>query len=225
MARWMSAHGDVGDRDVLQMAPSTVSSAKPRQPSNTQLEMVMFLKPPLDSVPHLMRPVPTRPLGSAGQRFQRAVEHRAEFVDAGDVAVGDRDVFGRARIAEREGALGADAVVPGRIDGAVGDAHVAAAVDIHAVAVGVDVEIVDGEVVDAGREDAEPSSLKHREVAQEDVVAVLQRDRFVADAGSSRYRAELSRSCPRLRPLPQMRPGPKMAMSWRFSPQMRLLCQ
>ena len=32
-------------------------------------------------------------------------------------------------------------------------------------------------------------------------------------------------SWPRLRPLPQMRPGPKMPKSWMFSPQMRLLCQ
>ena len=28
----------------------------PRLPSKMQLLMVMFLKPPLDSVPHLMRP-------------------------------------------------------------------------------------------------------------------------------------------------------------------------
>ena len=45
------------------IAPSTDSSAKPRQLSKTQLEMVMFLNPPLVSVPSLMRPVPTRPLG------------------------------------------------------------------------------------------------------------------------------------------------------------------
>src|SRR5437667_12844028 len=38
-------------------APSTVSSANPRQLSKTQFEMVMFLKPPFDSVPHLILPV------------------------------------------------------------------------------------------------------------------------------------------------------------------------
>src|ERR1700731_2692557 len=52
------------------IAPSTVSNAKPRQPSNTQLEIVMFLKPPFDSVPHLMRPVGLVILESACQRFQ-----------------------------------------------------------------------------------------------------------------------------------------------------------
>ena len=40
------------------MAPSTVSSASPWHPSNTQFEMVMLRKPPSDSVPNLMRPVP-----------------------------------------------------------------------------------------------------------------------------------------------------------------------
>src|SRR4051812_36522850 len=38
-------------------APSTDSSARPQQYSNTQFEIVMFLNPPLDSVPNLIRPV------------------------------------------------------------------------------------------------------------------------------------------------------------------------
>src|SRR5579883_642667 len=38
-------------------APSTVSSARPWHPSNTQLEIVILRKPPFDSVPNLMRPV------------------------------------------------------------------------------------------------------------------------------------------------------------------------
>ncbi len=37
--------------------PSTVSSASPRLRSKTQLAIVMFLKPPSDSVPNLIRPV------------------------------------------------------------------------------------------------------------------------------------------------------------------------
>ena len=42
---------------VLYATVSTDSRARPRQKSNTQLETVMFLNPPLDSVPNLMRPV------------------------------------------------------------------------------------------------------------------------------------------------------------------------
>ena len=44
------------------MAPSTVSSAKPWHFSKTQFDIVMFLNPPFDSVPNLMRPVPQPPL-------------------------------------------------------------------------------------------------------------------------------------------------------------------
>src|SRR5215469_10819375 len=38
-------------------APSTLSIASPLHPSNTQFETVMFLNPPFDSVPNLIRPV------------------------------------------------------------------------------------------------------------------------------------------------------------------------
>src|ERR1017187_7499793 len=37
--------------------PSTVSNASPPEISKTQLEIVMFLNPALDSVPHLILPV------------------------------------------------------------------------------------------------------------------------------------------------------------------------
>ena len=72
-----------------------------------------------------------------------------------------------ARIAERVAGLGTDAVVPRRVDGAVGDAHVLAAVDVHAVAVGVDLEVVDGEVVDAGEQQAEVAALEDGEIAED----------------------------------------------------------
>ena len=39
------------------IAPSTLSIASPLHPSNTQFETVMFLNPPFDSVPNLIRPV------------------------------------------------------------------------------------------------------------------------------------------------------------------------
>ena len=45
--------------------PSTLSSAKPRQPSKRQLPMKTFLNPPFDSVPHLIRPVGCPPLALA----------------------------------------------------------------------------------------------------------------------------------------------------------------
>ena len=152
--------------------PSTVSSASPWQPSNTQLEMVMFLNPPFDSVPNLMRPVRVT-LVSGIVRLESAVEQSAELVFSGDVTIGDGDILGGARIAQRERTLGTDGIVPGRIDGAVRDANVAAAVEVNAVAVGVDFQIVDGEVVHAGGQNAEVSALQNGEVAQDDVAAIL----------------------------------------------------
>ena len=84
------------------IAPSTDSSAKPWQLSKTQLEMVMFLKPPLDSVPSLMRPVPHVRFGLMVIGFQVPSSTDAEFVIAGNVAVGDGEVFGGARVAQGE---------------------------------------------------------------------------------------------------------------------------
>jgi hypothetical protein len=46
-------------------APSTVSSARPRERVNTMFEIVMFLNPPFDSVPSLMRPVGPSRSGAA----------------------------------------------------------------------------------------------------------------------------------------------------------------
>src|SRR5207237_1408476 len=80
-------------------------------------------------------------------------------------------------------ALGANAVVVGRIDRAIGDPDILAAVEVDAVAVGVDLEIVAGPVVDSRGEDAEVAAVIDREIAEDDVAAILERDRFVADSG------------------------------------------
>ncbi len=123
-----------------------------------------------------------------GEPLPGAVDDGAELVAAGDVVVGDGDVVGRANVAKGEAGLGADAVVPGGVDGAVRDADVAAAVDVETVAVGVDEEVVDGHVVDAGGEQGEVAAFEDGEVAEEDVVAVLERDGLVAYAGLARQR-------------------------------------
>src|SRR5579884_3369676 len=113
-------------------APSTLSSARPWQPSKRQLAMVMFSKPPFDSVPHLIRPVRAR-----RERLEGPVQHRSHLKAAADEAIGDGDVLGSARGAQRIRAFGADAVVPGGVHGAMGDAHIPAAIQVHAVAVGL----------------------------------------------------------------------------------------
>ena len=62
-------------------------------------------------------------------------------------------------------------------------------------------------------EDAEVSALEDGEVAEDDVAAVLEGDGLVADAGLLGGVSGVVAACsswPRLRPLPQMRPGPVM---------------
>ncbi len=58
-----------------------------------------------------------------------------------------------------------------------------AAVDVEAVALGVDEEVVEGEGVDAGGEDGEVAAVEDGEVAEQDVEAVLEADGLVAYAG------------------------------------------
>ena len=109
-----------------------------------------------------------------------AVEQRAFLEAAAHIAVSNGDKLGRFGPAQCITTLQADAVIPRRVDIAVRDAHVAAAIDIHAVAVGVDAQVVDGKVIDAGGEYAEVAAVENGEIAQNHVVAVLQSDGLVA---------------------------------------------
>ena len=70
-------------------------------------------------------------------------------------------MIGRARVAEAEGTLQANAVIPGRVDAAIRDADIAATVDVDRVAIRVDGEIVDGEIVGTGSEDAEVAAVEN----------------------------------------------------------------
>jgi hypothetical protein len=143
-------------------------------------EMNSVLQPPFDSVPHLIRPVACRAC-SGGMGFQvpsitepnclLPVKEQSEIV-----------MFSLARISKRERALRADPIIPRGIHGAIADAHVAATIDIESVPIGIDEYIVDSQVVDARRQKSEPTSLQHGEVAQQDVVTILQCNRLVGDA-------------------------------------------
>src|SRR5262249_53332062 len=57
--------------------------------------------------------VPVTGLPEIHKGLEAAVEQRAELIAASDVAIGDHDVLGRARISEGKRALGADRIVPG----------------------------------------------------------------------------------------------------------------
>jgi len=176
------AHGDVGNGDVFAegavfaLEGEAVAAVEDAVGDGDVFEATVGLSAALDAAG-------AGDAGFGGEEFEGAVEEGAELVGAGDVAVGDGDVFGGAGVAEGKAALGADGVVPGGVDGAVGDADIVAAVDVDAVAVGVDFEVVDGEVVDAGEEEAEVAAFEDGEVAEDDVAAVFERDGLVGYAG------------------------------------------
>ena len=178
-----------------------------------------------------------------------AVEKRPDVV-ARDVAVGDGDVLGGARLAERVRALEHDRVVVRRVDGGVRDAHVAARVDVESVAVGVDLQVVDGQRVDAGGEQREMPAVQDGEVAERDVAGPLQGNRLVALArpsaaqrdrlgirgpagGGAHAQRPIARPPPRpgrarpplVSPRPSIRPGPTIATFSTSIAEIRLLRQ
>lgn len=88
-----------------------------------------------------------------------AVKNAAKLIVASDEAIGDGHVLCGPQIAEREAGLRANTIILRRIDGAVRYAHILAAVDVHAVPVGIDIEVVDGEVINSGKQKTEVASL------------------------------------------------------------------
>ena len=92
----------------------------------------------------------------------------------------DLDPLGQAHLAEGKRALEHDGVVVGRIDPAAAHDHVAAAIDVDGVAVGVDVEILDHEIIAAGRQDGEVAAARDAETRQAHASRILEGDGLVA---------------------------------------------
>ena len=103
----------------------------------------------------------------------------------------------------------------GEFTRAVGDAYILAAVDVHAVAVGVDLEVVDGEVVDAGKQQAEVAALRIEKSRNRTLRQFLSAMALLPTPACSATKGAPSplRPRPLERPLPQIRPGPVMLKS------------
>ncbi len=80
------------------------------------------------------------------------------------------------------GAFQHQCVIVGRVDFAVGDGQVFATVDVNAVAVGVNSNIVHRTQVAARQDDGKVTTLINRHIPDKDVAAKLQRDGLVARA-------------------------------------------
>ena len=133
------AHGDVGDGDVFQQRAvdrfesESLAALEDAVGDGDVLESAVGLGAALDAPG-----ASDLAVGLHRELLPCAVENRAELIAAADEAVGDVHVLAGAVVAEGEAGLGNDGVVPRGVDGAVGDADVLAAVNVHAVAVGVD---------------------------------------------------------------------------------------
>ncbi len=114
----------------------------------------MFLNPPFDSVPHLIRPVRNARTPS-GEWLVGRVQQTSFRKTSAHKTICDGDVLGGPRITKREGTLGANRVIPRRIHAAIGNAHISATIEIDSVAIGIDFQIVHGEIVYAGRQNSE----------------------------------------------------------------------
>ena len=140
---------------------------------------------------------PRRLRGIGIDRLESTVKHRTYREAAGYVAVANRDILGRACFAKRKRALQADTIVPRRVYAAPGDADILATINVHAIAICVDLQIFKRQVDDAGRQDAKMPSGKNRNVTHRDIVAALERDYLVGRAGSIvRRAARLGRFAP-----------------------------
>src|SRR5579883_1157480 len=59
---------------------------------------------------------------------------------------------------------------------------VTAAIDIHAVAVGIDLQVTDRKVVDSGRQNPEPAAVANCDITKKHIAAELEADRLVTVA-------------------------------------------
>src|SRR5712691_3414119 len=162
------AHGDVGDGNVFEQSTinclqrQAATIVKDAIRNHDVLEPAVGLGAKLDSAGR------TADIVSVVVSLERPIKKRA-FVIAADLTVGDGDVLGRARITKRERALRANSIVKGRVDCAIRNPDVAAGINVDAVAVSVDLQIVDGEVVDAGGENCKVAAMQDRNITNDDV--------------------------------------------------------
>jgi hypothetical protein len=80
-----------------------------------------------------------------------------------------RDVLRGSGETQRIVALQADCVVEWRVDADVRNADIAARIDINAVAIGINLNIIDREIVHAGCEDREVATVQNRDIADQNV--------------------------------------------------------
>src|SRR5262249_20357274 len=118
-------------------------------------------------------PAVARNIGVGRKWLAGTIEQRSLFETAGQQTVTDRNHLGRAGVSKSKRTFEANAVIPRRVHAAVDHAHVAATINVDTIAVGIDHQIIDGEVVDARGKNPKVAAMQDGEITKYDVMTVL----------------------------------------------------
>jgi len=142
------AHRDIADHDILQMTAidrlqgQATATLEDAVRDGDVLESATRLRAELDATRHKAVVGSLRLVALPG-----AIQDAATVVTAHQ-AIRDGHILRILEVAQAIRSLQHDGIVPGRIDRAVADADILAAVDIEAVAVRIDLHIEDAQVID-----------------------------------------------------------------------------
>jgi len=142
--------------------------------------------------------------------LEGSIQHRAQFVIARNPAICNGQVPRWSRITQRIIDLDRSRHPTANLR-AIRYPHVLAAINVHPIPIGVDLQVIDRQVIHPRQKQAKVPALQHGKVAQQHVAAVLQRNRLVAHsrllgsnswvvAAGSALRAKDSGPCPRSGP-------------------------
>src|SRR5215813_8101974 len=166
------AHADVRNRYILEHGAIDCLQSK----SSAAIEDAVCDGDPLKAAIRFspkLDPAVARNIGVGRKWLAGTIEQRSLFETAGQQTVTDRNHLGRAGVSKSKRTFEANAVIPWRVHAAVDHAHIAATINVDTIAIGVNHQIVDCEVVDSGGKDAKVAAVEDREVTKYDVMTVL----------------------------------------------------
>ena len=102
------------------------------------------------------------------------------------LTVGDRHILCRSGKTQAERTFQTNAIVPGRINAAVGYPDVTAAVYIDPIAVGVHFQVVDGKIVNAGSQNTKVAAIEDAEILKNNIPAEFQGNSFISNGRPER---------------------------------------
>src|SRR6202789_840412 len=199
-------HRDVRDRDVFHISPIAGLKRYPLRPlahavRNRDIpEPAIRLRPALDpSIARNMYIVP--------KLLPRPRHHRPQLIGSRHKTIRNRHIIRRPRLPQRIARLRTDRIIPRRVHRAVTHPHIPAAIDIEPIPVRIHQHVIDRQVIHARSQQRKVPSLQHREIPQQHIPAILQRNRFIPHSSLLRRKRLVPRPANRSR-LAAMRQPP-----------------